>query len=108
MMTVLKTVSSSKANWSWLQHGDPLPRADGDIPVIRLDLAGEDLQEGGFAGAVGADEAVAVARGELDVDVLEDDPFAIGKGDVDALIMRACFLLVDNKPDLFEIEGRCG
>ena len=38
----------------------------------------EDLEKGGFAGAVGADQAVAVAGGELDVDVLEEDPLAIG------------------------------
>ena len=33
-----------------------------------LQLAGEDLDKCGFAGAVGADDAVAVARGELQVD----------------------------------------
>ncbi len=33
----------------------------------RLQLAGEDLDEGGFAGAIGADDTVAVAAGELQI-----------------------------------------
>jgi hypothetical protein len=42
-----------------------------DIARSRLQFAGEDFHEGGFAAAVGADQAVAVAVAELDVDVLE-------------------------------------
>ena len=64
------------------QHRDPLAGADDDLPLVRLDLAGENLQKGRLAGAVGADQAVAVARGELDIDVLENDPLAVGKGDI--------------------------
>ena len=93
-MTVLSTVSSSKANWSWLQDGDPLPGADEDLALVRLDLAGEDLQKGRFAGAVGADQAVAVAGGELDVDVLEDDPLAVGKSDIGGVYHDECSVKV--------------
>ena len=59
-----------------------LPRAHDDLALVCLDLAGQDLEKGGFSGAVGADQAIAVAGGELDVDVLEEDPFPVGKGDV--------------------------
>ena len=62
------------------QDRHPLPGADGDVALIRLELAGEDLEKGRFSGAVGADEPIAVSRGELDVDVFEDDPLAIGEG----------------------------
>ena len=34
-----------------------------------VQLTGEDLQEGGFAGTVGADDAVAVAPQELQIDI---------------------------------------
>ena len=43
-----------------------------------LDLAGEDLEKGGLARAVGADEAVAVAGGEAQRDVLEQHLAAEG------------------------------
>ena len=68
-----------------LEHGDALPRADGHLALIRFLLAGEDAEKGRLAGAVGADQAVAVAMGELDVDVLEDDALAVGQGDVGRL-----------------------
>jgi hypothetical protein len=64
------------------EHRDPLTGGDGDLPLVALHLPRQDLQEGRFPRAVGADEPVAVARGELDVDVLEQDPLAVGKGDV--------------------------
>ena len=38
-----------------------------DVAGARLELTGEDLQERGFAGAVGADDAIAVAGGKLQV-----------------------------------------
>ncbi len=65
-----------------LQKGDPLLRPNRYGSRVRFRLARQDLEKGGFAGAVGADQAVAVARHELDVDILEDDPLAIGKADV--------------------------
>jgi hypothetical protein len=37
----------------------------------RLEVAAEDLHEGGLAAAVRADQAIAVPAAELDVDVLE-------------------------------------
>ena len=42
-----------------------------DAAGARLELTGEDLQERGFAGAVGADDAIAVAGEKLQVNVLE-------------------------------------
>ena len=42
-----------------------------DVAGGGFQLAGEDLHEGRLAGAVGADQAVAVAFAELDGDVLE-------------------------------------
>ena len=42
------------------QHAE-LARAH-DVALLRVELAGEDLHEGGLAGAVGPGEAVAAAR----------------------------------------------
>ena len=53
------------------QPGHALAGVERDVAGSRLQLAGEDFHEGGFAAAVGADQAVAVAVAELDVDVLE-------------------------------------
>ncbi len=64
------------------EHCDPLAGTHGDLPLVSLNLARKDLEKGGFAGAVGADEAIAVAGGELDVHVLEENPLAVGEGDV--------------------------
>ena len=64
------------------QDRDPLPGADGDLALVLLHIAGKDLEKGRFPGAVGADDAVAVPRRELDVDVFEQHPLAVGKGDV--------------------------
>ena len=47
-----------------------------------LQLAGQDLQEGGLARAVGADDAVAVAAGELKVHVGEKGRALIAQGQV--------------------------
>src|SRR5208283_4360889 len=57
-----------------------LPGADDDFALIRFHLAGEDSKKGRFAGAVGPDEPIAVARGELYVDVFENDPLPINEG----------------------------
>ena len=54
-----------------LQNGNTLFGVDMDGAVGGLQLAGEDAQEGGLAGTVGADDAVAVAGQELQVHVLE-------------------------------------
>ena len=53
------------------QLADALVGVDADIARARLQIAAEDLHQGGLAAAVGADQAVAVAVAELDGDVLE-------------------------------------
>ena len=42
------------------QHGHALVFAQRHLALVRLDLAGKDLQKGRFARAVGADDAVAI------------------------------------------------
>ena len=54
----------------------------GNLSGIGFDFTGQDLQEGGFARAVGTDEAIAIAGGEFDVDVFEQNAFAKGQGNV--------------------------
>jgi hypothetical protein len=39
----------------------------GNLTPISLKLTCQNLQKGGFAGAVGTDQAVAVSRGKLDI-----------------------------------------
>ena len=56
-----------------------LARAD-DGTFLRVELAGEDLHEGGLAGAVGSGEAVAAAGDEADADVLEEHLRAVAHG----------------------------
>lgn len=50
-----------------LEDGHSGLGVDIDVAGARLELTGEDLQERGFAGAVGADDAIAVAGGKLQV-----------------------------------------
>ena len=47
-----------------------------------FELAGEEAEDGGFAGAVGADEADADAVGDEEVEVLDDGAAAEDDGDV--------------------------
>ena len=54
-----------------LEDGHARAGLEEDIAGRRLQLAGEHFQEGGFAGAVRADDAVAVAGCELQVDLLD-------------------------------------
>ena len=53
-----------------------------DGALLGVDLAGEHLHEGGFAGAVGAGEAVAAAGGKGDGDILEEELRAVAHGDI--------------------------
>ncbi len=53
------------------QVGHALVRILGDVAGARVEDAAQDLHERRLAGAVGADQAVAVAVAELDGDVLE-------------------------------------
>ena len=54
-----------------LQNGDPLGGVDGDGTGGGIQFPSQNPQEGGFARAVGADDAVAVAGQELQINVLE-------------------------------------
>ena len=65
-----------------LQNGHALTGRDDDLARGGLKVAGEHLEEGGLARAVRADDAVAVAGGELDVDVLEERLAAVGKRNI--------------------------
>ena len=53
------------------KDGHTLVLAQSHFALVGLDLAREHLQKGGLARAVGADDAVAVAAREFEVDVLE-------------------------------------
>jgi hypothetical protein len=53
------------------QECHALMRVERHIAGGRFEHAGENLHEGRFAGAVGTDQAVAVAAAELDADVVE-------------------------------------
>jgi hypothetical protein len=53
------------------QVGHALVRILGDVACARVEDAAQDLHERRLAGAVGTDQAVAVAVAELDGDVLE-------------------------------------
>ena len=77
-----------------VQVGDAFPGPDEDLAFVGVELAGQDLQKGRFAGAVGADQAVAVAGGELDVDILEDDSLAVGKSDIGGVYHGECSVKV--------------
>ena len=48
----------------------------------RLELAGQDLHQGGFAGAIGPGDGVAAARHEGGGDVLEQDAGTEAHGDI--------------------------
>ena len=52
-----------------------------NVALLGVDLAGEDLHEGRFAGAVWAGEAVTAARGEGDGDILKEELGAVTHGD---------------------------
>ena len=59
-----------------------MPGLQHDIAGALLELAAEHLHERGFAAAVGADQAVAIAVGELDGDLFEERLGAELDGDV--------------------------
>ena len=59
-----------------LEDGETLTRCNVHNAARRLDIAGQKLEEGGFSRAVRADDAVAVAGGELQIDILIEDAFA--------------------------------
>lgn len=51
-----------------------------DGPAIGLDEAGDELEEGGFAGAVGPDQPEAFPAPQLEGDILEGVEFTFAKG----------------------------
>jgi hypothetical protein len=55
-----------------VELAEPQPRLQHDLARALLQLAAEDLHEGGLAAAVGADQAVTVAVGELYRHLLEE------------------------------------
>ncbi len=55
-----------------LQRRQAQPGGDVHVAVRGLEIAAEHLEQRRLAGAVGADQAVAMAGQELDVDVLEE------------------------------------
>ena len=54
-----------------LQDGHPFLPGNDDLSAGRLQVSGENPEEGGLAGAIGADDAVAVAGGKFQIHVLE-------------------------------------
>ncbi len=64
------------------QPAHALARIQHDLARDGLDLAGEDPEEGRLAGAVGADQAIAVAGDQAQVDVLEQHLLAEGHGEL--------------------------
>ena len=65
-----------------LEDGHAGVGQDGHLAAGGLQLAGEDLQKGGLARAVGADDAVAVALDELQVHMGEKGLAAVGQAQV--------------------------
>ena len=66
-------------------------------PLGGLQLAGKDLQEGGFAGAVGIDDAVAVALGELKVHMGErrrPPPYCKVKSETVIMALLLCYIKI--------------
>ena len=59
-----------------LQEGETLARRDDDLAVCGVQLSGKNFQKGGLSCAVGSDQAVAVALGELNVNIFEQSFFS--------------------------------
>ena len=59
-----------------LQEGESLARSDHNISIGRFELPGKDFKESRFTGTVCSDQAVAVAFGKFDVDILKEGFFA--------------------------------
>lgn len=59
------------------------PRLQADLAVVGLQLAGDQAHEGGFAGAVAADDADAFAGFDAQIDMFEQERTA--DTEVDAL-----------------------
>ena len=67
----------------------------GELAVVEGLDAGEDLEQGGFAGAVAADEADALVRRDQPVEVFEEEFLAeafAGSGELEHLLYSVPFL----------------
>ena len=60
-----------------LEYRESFVRPEGDRSARGRHFAAEHLEEGRLPCAVGSDYAVAVARRELQIDILEQDPLAV-------------------------------
>ena len=65
-----------------LQERKSLTWSDDDISVGGLKLTGKDFKEGGFSGAVGADETVTVSLCKFDVYIFKQSFFTNSQCDV--------------------------
>ena len=75
-----------------LQYRHADARLDGDVSGGRLQVARQNPQEGGFPGAIGADNTVAVARGEFQVYILKQGLTAEVQTDI--CNCNQCFILL--------------
>ena len=64
------------------QHADAGPLGQADLAVAGLQLTGEDVEQRRLAGAVGADEAVALPGVEHEGDIGEEGAVAVDLGEV--------------------------
>ena len=60
-----------------LEHRQAFARAEGHVAPRRGHLTAEHFEERGLPRPVGPDHAVAVARGEFEIDILEKNPFSV-------------------------------
>ena len=58
--------------------GAPAPAEDHDLAGVGLGEALADLDGGGLAGAVGSEQAEALARTDLEVEAVDGDDVAVG------------------------------
>ena len=58
------------------QEGETLSLGNGNIAAGGLELAGQDAEEGGLAGAVGADDTVAVSLREFNGNIFKQSLFS--------------------------------
>ena len=92
-------------------EGDALGAAEPfDAAGVGGFVFGEDFEEGGFAAAIGADDDEALAAGEVEGDVLEEEVVFVGFGEAgeDAEAFGAAEVLVeagDDGVDGFGFEG---
>jgi hypothetical protein len=63
------------------QAGNSRALAHPNLAAIGLDLASQKAQQGGFAGAIAADETDALAALEFEAHPLQQGRMAIGEGD---------------------------